>query len=214
MHRIRVSTARRAGVTCRSRRALGNCAFCITLLACRSQPVRSSAEAGGVEPVTFEACATDEDCPSVGHFCEPCSDGGASCATVQCVDGGCRETAGFCAGNHPCWTKQCGDDCEQCDLADGGCYFGSCDYFRGCKTSAPGCGDPYKGGTPLGFLPLDARAVGDCNVIVGWAWNGSGCVPLVGCVCQGNDCYDSHLEDAFLCEEAFAGCARDAADGM
>ena len=35
-----------------------------------------------------------------------------------------------------------------------------------------------------------ARAVGECTSSLGWTWNGSACVELHGCTCEGSDCND------------------------
>ncbi|HEU4406181.1 MAG TPA: hypothetical protein VFS43_13030 [Polyangiaceae bacterium] len=37
-------------------------------------------------------------------------------------------------------------------------------------------------------LPMDARAVGDCDQPLGFAWNGQSCVELRGCACLGSRC--------------------------
>ena len=55
--------------------------------------------------------------------------------------------------------------------------------------------------------PMEAEAVGDCEAILGTAWNGEACVVLVGCECVGADC-PSLFESPDVCEAAYADCAN------
>lgn len=54
--------------------------------------------------------------------------------------------------------------------------------------------------------PQQIIPVGDCEVPLGWAWNGEACVEVSGCECAGPDCdklYDSLelcIDDHALCE--------------
>jgi hypothetical protein len=62
-----------------------------------------------------------------------------------------------------------------------------------CDDTDPACppppcspGDPEC--PPIAICdPMPVEVQGDCDLFWGWAWNGSACVPLSGCECQG-DC--------------------------
>ena len=50
---------------------------------------------------------------------------------------------------------------------------------------------PDKGkpdGTKPGCLPMVAQGVGGCAMVLGVTWDGSACVSISGCSCQGSDC--------------------------
>jgi hypothetical protein len=47
-----------------------------------------------------------------------------------------------------------------------------------------------------------------CSTLLGWAWDGSKCIPVVGCICEGSDC--SNLSgDLSTCSAAHAHCFSD-----
>jgi hypothetical protein len=94
----------------------------------------------------------------------------------------------------------------QCGPGDGGCVNGVC-TFSGCAVpdgASVKCITSLVG-SPPGCQAMDAIAVGDCNTLLDWSWNGSKCIPLVGCACQGRDCYNN-LDDLFTCNTVFLGC--------
>jgi|HubBroStandDraft_1064217.scaffolds.fasta_scaffold228155_2 hypothetical protein len=159
-----------------------------------------------------ETCLTDSDCvqPS-SSYCVPCFEGGTSCAGSSCVNGACQ---GFAAGSAcpgpitlPCAEKMCGDACSQCSTPDGGCYPGTCTLFNTCKASvaAPMC----SGAATRSCLPFDAVGVGDCNILLGWGWDGAKCSAVVGCICQGSDCPALIGAEQLDCQQAFFGCTGD-----
>jgi hypothetical protein len=168
-------------------------------------------------PPTVIPCRQDFDCPQPGNYCEPCFDGGVSCANSRCTDGGCVDVPASCPGpiSEPCFGKSCGETCEQCSISDGGCYSGTCDYLgRACRALAPRCS--FDGGVPTteqvqGCTAFDAVAAGYCNHVFGWAWNGLKCVPIVGCLCEGSDC--GYLLDYFTCL-IFESCPHDGGPEM
>lgn len=57
--------------------------------------------------------------------------------------------------------------------------------------------------------PMDAEAVdgegGGCWCMLGYAWNGSECVMLANCACEGTDCSKLTLDKAD-CEAAHSSC--------
>jgi hypothetical protein len=182
----------------------------------RSSKTAVSSEDGAVNgesdaatrPATFISCATDEECPQVGDLCQACFDGGIVCASSRCINGGCQEyplDPTVCPGpvSAPCFRKACGNACQQCSTSDGSCYPGICNSFGACKAQVPDCSASDRPCTPS-----DAIGIGDCNAIFGWAWDGSGCVPVVGCVCHGSDCVD--LAGNFVLCAGQRRCFRDA----
>jgi hypothetical protein len=57
---------------------------------------------------------------------------------------------------------------------------------------------------PPTCVPMDARGVGPCDAVLGYAWNGSRCVSISGCECEGSDC--ERLASLEVCEAAHARC--------
>jgi hypothetical protein len=59
--------------------------------------------------------------------------------------------------------------------------------------------------------PMNAKAVpdenGSCFCFLGYAWNGTACVGLADCACEGDDC-DKLTETEEACEQAHAACAN------
>lgn len=166
------------------------------------------------QPVTFVACQTDQDCPQPEPApCQLCFDGGTVCARSQCGNGDgvmfadgrwqvvscqgsacpprqCVDSPAWCPGplSDPCANKSCGDACEQCNTADGGCYPGTCNFRGACRAAAPTCSPDRAQRLAEDCRATDAIGIGDCNYLFGWSWGASGCTPVVGCSCQGSDC--------------------------
>jgi hypothetical protein len=134
------------------------------------------------------SCATDSDCVQpAAQYCDPCFEGGVSCGRTACIDGTCQYEPPDCPGpvGNPCASKMCGDPCQQCSTLDGGCYPGTCDWLGACKTTVPVCS-----ASAQTSCDVDAVGIGDCNHVLGWSWDGSKCVAVVGCDCRGSDCGD------------------------
>ena len=134
-----------------------------------------------------QSCQDDSDCMQLAErFCLECYVGGTICAAARCINARCQSIPAWCDGplTAPCERKHCGDDCEQCWTVDGGCYQGTCNWQGSCKPVAVDCS------VDAGSIcaPQDAVAVGDCNALLGFAWDGSKCNSLVGCTCKGSDC--------------------------
>ncbi|PRQ09132.1 hypothetical protein [Enhygromyxa salina] len=53
--------------------------------------------------------------------------------------------------------------------------------------------------------PMQAEAAGECDLVLGAAWDGEACHVLSGCECVGDDCADL-FESAEACEAAYADC--------
>jgi hypothetical protein len=166
---------------------------------------------GSVVPAGFTLCQSNDDCPQVQDYCQVCVDGGKVCASSLCIEGGCQDTPAACPKTPVC---ACGGDCMRCGTVDdgGGCVPGTCDFVYRCKTTIPAgqkCTGPSVG-DPIDCAAQIAVGVGDCNSILGWAWDGTRCIPVVGCLCLGQDCPDL-LGAEYYCKYAFAYvCVGDA----
>jgi hypothetical protein len=139
-----------------------------------------------------------------------CSCEGADCGATYPSLEACEEAYADCArgcepddarGVGPCdaivgiaW-----DGAACVDLSGCSCEGSDCGIYESeadCVSEHAICVDPC--------APDDARAVGECDAIVGIAWNGLACVGLSGCECVGADCgrYASQEE----CEREHATC--------
>ena len=148
------------------------------------------------------ACETYHDCPPAD--CASCANTPGGCPPSNCVMGQCFHDS--CASIDACYGKMCGDACQACYGDDGVCTAGTCDRFGDCTARGNSC-DTF---APLPCDPHDARGAGfvngkTCNNILGWAWGGTKCVPVVGCVCAGSDCR-SLLQTETDCSGAYYTC--------
>jgi hypothetical protein len=166
-------------------------------------------EQGTSDDAAGSPCHADRDCPQPsGQYCVPCFEGGVDCALSQCVAGACVGHAASCPGpiTDPCAYKVCGDPCQQCSTPDGGCYAGTCNWFNECKQApSPACSID----APYSCAPSDAVGVGDCNTFLGWGWDGSKCIAIVGCECQGSDCQGLTDSAEMDCLDIYSICPRD-----
>lgn len=169
----------------------------------------------------------DETCDSSSAVCCPGCSGDLFCSSA---DGVCPEIA--CPIPPPSCGGEAGVACgpsEYCDYVSG-CGFddslGTCrPKPEGCLADCPGvcgcdgvtycneCGaasagvDVIRAGAcdaPATCAPDRARGVGACDAIVGVAWNGSDCVVLSGCSCEGADC--GRYTDRSACLSAHSSC--------
>ncbi|MEM6957408.1 MAG: hypothetical protein AAF645_17075 [Myxococcota bacterium] len=153
------------------------------------------------------ACG-DDICEDDGAVCCPacpgeapfCSGPEGVCPAIACpectpqdvrFEGGCEPANRYwfdgerCVGGTGC---ECiGRDCdaafdrpEECEAAFAACIDPSCEAD-------------------------DAVAVGECDAIVGVAWNGRACVALSGCECEGTDCGRYTSEEQCVDEHAACG---------
>jgi len=121
-------------------------------------------------------------------------------------------------------TRQCAsDDCAPFDATgEGPCdrFFGykwdgsACVGVSGCDCVGPDCDRLYDRIEECERVhadcldpcaPQDARGEGACDMLLGWAWNGTECVALSGCECVGEDC-DELYESPAECERAHVDC--------
>lgn len=144
----------------------------------------------------LEACQRDADCTA--NPCEACKNlpegCPGSCQDGQCFYANCAQFA--------CIMKECGAPCDSCFSPDG-CAPGVCDRFGDCKPTPDSCDL----GAPRSCAPLDATGAGTidghgCNVVQGWGWDGTKCVAIVGCLCEGSDCR-ALLADQTACQDAY-----------
>ena len=157
----------------------------------------STEHQGGEAPVQ---CAADTECTA--NQCESCKDAPGGCPLGSCVMGYCFYPS--CAIIDACAGKSCGDPCKACYSADGSCSDGFCDRWGDCKSENMSC----QMDAPRPCSPTDAAGSGyvngkTCNQVLGWGWNGSKCIPVVGCTCSGSDCR-SLLQTQGDCSAVFA----------
>jgi hypothetical protein len=99
-----------------------------------------------------------------------------------------------------------------------------CTYHSGCTCEGEDCDEGYASveecyiahqDCPNACDPQDARAVGDCERVLGHAWDGERCRVLVGCTCEGEDCEEGSLFASIEeCEAAYPGCPRGTCEPM
>lgn len=133
---------------------------------------------------------------------EICGGPGGECPAISCPSvcdpqdvrmvGGCEPAPRFWWDGAEC-IGESGCDCEGAD----------CDATFGdlatCEAAYSACTAP-----PVDCDVDDARGVGTCEPLRGYAWNGFSCVIVSGCSCAGTDCDSlSTLED---CEAAHRTC--------
>lgn len=172
-----------------------------------------------------DGCSSIGGCECAGADCDRLYMDESSCLAdfAHCVPGPA------CARNADCERgSYCHLEPGQCLAGDGGTGFGECrsrvtDVF--CTDDGPpicGCdGRTYacefeanQAGTSVAYdgacdggpcSPQIARGIGPCFLDLGVAWNGTECVSVGGCTCEGPDCdslYRSHAE----CRAARTGC--------
>ena len=133
-------------------------------------------------------------CPAGTAEVLDCADNGSSCQYVT--------TCGT--------TIACQEDVVNC-LAIPVCPAGSQEVMA-CPPTSSSCQNISLCGTTISCqygaacAPQDARGVGICAAIFGYAWNGSSCVGLGGCSCEGADC-DEAYETSESCQAARSSCA-------
>ena len=127
-------------------------------------------DAGGCGLRPRRTCCFEDDQCATGVF-------GSRCIDAVCEVGG----EGVCKGRPPrgrCWDDA---DCRGRFVCEGEII---CPCGALCiRADEPGvCVDPC--------AAQEAKGVGACALFLGWAWNGSQCVGISGCSCDGRDCDD------------------------
>jgi len=160
--------------------------------------------ADGADPPCIEACNANAD-PRVDI-------GDAVYLLSYCFAGGpappspfpaCGETA---AGRDCARFSWCPEGCAPqdargvgpCDMIIGIFWNGlRCRYESGCTCEGKDCDKGYDSldacyrdhaACRSVCDPMDVRGVGDCEMILGWYWDGRTCQALSGCSCEGRDC--------------------------
>lgn len=183
------------------------------------------ADGGSTPDAGQDAGACVIDCPELP---EGCYYDGQDCEADLCGDPVCPEPDEPCGGlfnpvcpsTHYCdFTElgacglldetgicqprptDCSTDCVEVCGCDGTTYCNECEaHAAGREVASEGACAP-----PDPCRPMDAFGIGDCTTSVGWAWNGSACVELIGCSCDGTDCFRVESTQE-LCEAPFASC--------
>ncbi|PRQ03050.1 hypothetical protein ENSA5_18210 [Enhygromyxa salina] len=91
------------------------------------------------------------------------------------------------------------------DTGDGDGDTGDGDGDTGDGDGDTGDGDGDTGGGDCAAMA--AEAIGDCEAILGAAWDGVACHQLVGCECVGEDCGEL-FNSLDQCEAAYADCGN------
>jgi len=154
----------------------------------------------------------------------------AACATTTTDDptgdrrgqlGKADSVTGSCSESDACGSKSdgtcwCDGECwwygDCCDDAAETCSVDECNAL-----SNTGChdGNVCVAGTPNTCENLqadcsaqDAHGVGMCEMFMGVAWNGTTCVGVSGCSCEGADC--NALTSLAVCQDSHAHCEEPA----
>lgn len=146
---------------------------------------------GSPPPLPFPECGTDPTLPSLGcrEFL-PCR-GSPGCEPQDAQGvGPCEAIVGIfwdgfrCRVHSGCSCE--GEDCDESYQSIEDCYRAHSDCESVCQA-------------------MDARGVGPCLAILGYAWDGFRCEGLSGCECEGEDCDRLH-ESLEECQVAVQGC--------
>src|SRR5690606_12296078 len=112
-------------------------------------------------------------------------------------EGDCRDELGW---------KWNGDDCEP--VIGCTCTGGGCETLYADESACLG-GSEECIAARCGALDATAVATGcDAPGPLGWTWNGTECVELVGCSCDGSACWRVEGNGESSCRTEFARCAR------
>ncbi|MGE0789911.1 MAG: Kazal-type serine protease inhibitor domain-containing protein [Sandaracinaceae bacterium] len=155
--------------------------------------------------------------------CGICTLPDQGCTAIECVDS-CTSNADcapgqYCAVGQGCPSAANEGTCMPIPdpicpaVVDPVCGCDGVTHENSCAAISSGVNIAYDGECTAGCEPDDARGVGACAAIVGVAWNGTECIALGGCSCEGTDCdrYDS-MDDCIGQHLACGGdgCGSDA----
>lgn len=134
-----------------------------------------------------------------------CADS-VACAATQFCDFGV-DACGHEASRGVCTPRpvSCGSDTAIVCGCDG------VTYTSACLAQTAGADVAHAGACDARCDADDVHASGTCDLALGWFWDGSACVSLSGCVCDGTDC-GLAASDPGECDAAHATC-RGAGDG-
>lgn len=168
----------------------------------------------------YEPCANK----TCGEGCTECAPDDPDCVETDVVKacneaGACVADTGDLCGKDLCAEVDCPNSAPFCEdnIAYGGVY-SECNPATGECLIAPGM--PPQDCTEEGLTcekgqcvegkgdcaALDAVGVGSCDAYFGVTWNGSECVGVSGCDCEGADC-DKLYQEVEACQKAHAECA-------
>ncbi len=129
---------------------------------------------------------------------------GSTCPAQEAKgDNVCKKILGYAWDGLGCSTVV-GCNCEG---AGCGWLFAS---YDDCKYKFSGCSNPVSGAggtTNTGSVCTAQEAKGDaaCEKVLGYAWDGAVCNPIVGCSCHGADC-DALFDSYTPCKSAYTSC--------
>lgn len=148
-------------------------------------------------------CASLSGCSCSGKDCTKLYSGIGACekARLNCI---CDAMDVKGAGGTGCGTLGVYWNGKACvDLVACSCTGSECKYlFKGTSAKAK-CDAHHKRCT---CKPLDAKGTAGCTKQLGYTWDGSTCVPLVGCSCVGSDCTLATGLTFTLCKKMFSHC--------
>jgi hypothetical protein len=142
---------------------------------------------GAAPPPPFPECGRD---PTPSTSCSefpPCDAFLCAPQRVRAV-GPCALFLGYHWDGRSCRPLS-GCSCEGADCAE---LYATVEECEADRATCPPC------------EPLDARGVGDCEAVLGYAWNGRECLAVVGCECEGADC--GRLASLEECLAVHRGC--------
>lgn len=122
----------------------------------------------------------------------------AGCSASHGPGGGPACGPVTCASDQVC----CNESCGICAAPDEGCIAIACTLDAGLP---PRDAAPWIDVSEAPCAAIDARGVGDCDAVLGWAWNGSDCATIGGCSCAGRDC-GSVSSSRAECSRAHEAC--------
>jgi hypothetical protein len=114
-----------------------------------------------------------------------------------------------CVALNDCFCE--GQDCDKLAETEEACLETHASCSSAGSLSPLACNDPgLFAGTHDACAPMDAAAapdpeLGSCFCFLGYAWDGSACVALNDCFCEGQDC-DKLTQTQQDCETAHAAC--------
>jgi hypothetical protein len=121
---------------------------------------------------------------------------------------GCGGNASTNNGNQGGTGAQGGEGGAGAQGGAGGAQGGEGGAQGGAGGAQGGEGGVGQGGSGGGGVcdPQEVKGVGDCNLILGVAWDGQSCVEIGGCECIGADC-DALYDSGEACKVDHAGCS-------
>jgi hypothetical protein len=179
---------------------------------------------GNVDCAAGQMCSGPEGC-GIPWTCQPAPPCTRDLTTWCACDGTTFMASSTCPGRPYLRRGACGIIPPPPDAGPGYCTINGVTCRQGvpcrvdeCTTctcsgdsvscgSTPGCAMDGGVEPPPYCPPQDARGVGACAAFFGYAWDGSQCVGVSGCSCEGTECR-TLARDPMACEFAHRLCPR------